>query len=146
VCGLIDAGATVRVYDPSGICAAQRVLPPGVIYARSPYAAATRAEALVVVTDWDQFRGLDLDRLKRVMSEPVIVDTRNIFHPEDTRSRGFRYYRIGAPAQAAGPALLHALAPGARRSRERPTNGSAIVLDERKRRSRAELKAASPAS
>jgi len=76
----------------------------------------------------------------------VIVDTRNIFHPEDTRSQGFRYYRIGAASQVAGPALVHALAPGARRNLDRPTNGSAIVLDQRKRRSRAELKAASPAS
>jgi UDPglucose 6-dehydrogenase len=146
ICGLIDAGAAVRVYDPSGHAGAQRVLPGDVIYAKSPYAAATDAEALVVITEWDQFRNLDLDRLKRLMAEPVIVDMRNIFRPEDLRSRGFRYHRIGAAPHAPEAPRLHALPRDARRGLERSSNGSAIVLDERKRRSRAELKAASPAS
>jgi len=144
--GLMDAGATVRVYDPSGNAGAQRVLPHGVIYARGPYAAATDAEALVIVTEWDQFRRLDLARLKAEMAEPVIVDTRNIFHAEDMRSRGFRYHRIGAAAQPAEPPRLRTLVPGAHRSPERSSNGSAIVLGERKRGARVDVKVASPAS
>jgi UDPglucose 6-dehydrogenase len=143
ICGLVDAGAMVRVYDPSGNTGALRVLPPGVVYARGPHAAATDAEALVIVTEWDQFRKLDLDRLKGVMAEPVIVDMRNIFQAEDMRSRGFRYHRIGAAA--AEPPRLRAL-PGAHRDSERSSNGSAIVLNGSKRRARGDVKVASPAS
>ena len=59
------------------------------------YAAAAGADVLVIVTEWDQFRALDLDRVKFLMNAPVLVDLRNIYNPDDVRRRGFRYASIG---------------------------------------------------
>src|SRR5262249_137610 len=65
---------------------------------RWPYAAATGAHALVILTEWEQFRALDLDRLKRVMANPVIVDLKNVYQPEDVIKAGFVYESVGRPA------------------------------------------------
>jgi hypothetical protein len=62
-----------------------------------PYACAEDADALVIVTEWEQFRALDFDRLRDVMAAPVIIDLRNVYRPEDVTSRGFIYYSIGRP-------------------------------------------------
>jgi UDPglucose 6-dehydrogenase len=66
-----------------------------VTYCDSAYACAEGADALVIVTEWEQFRALDLDRLKRVMKRPVVIDLRNIYRPEDMTRRGFSYRGIG---------------------------------------------------
>jgi len=91
---LQDAGARIRAYDPEGMDAARGML-TDVEYARDAYACAEGAHALAIVTEWNMFRALDLDRLKRVMAEPVMVDLRNIYRPEDVRRRGFTYKSVG---------------------------------------------------
>ena len=91
---LIAAGATVRAFDPEGMTEAAHLL-PDVQMTDSAYAAAQGADAVVIVTEWDPFRALDLDRLKVLMSQPVLVDLRNIYRPEDMAARGFEYSGIG---------------------------------------------------
>ena len=71
-----------------------------VSYCDGPYSCAENADALVIVTEWEQFRALDLDRLKRAMACPVIVDLRNIYQPEDVIAHGFRYESIGRNTHA----------------------------------------------
>ena len=91
---LQDAGATVRACDPEGVDQAKLVL-TDVEYCADAYDAATGAEVAVLVTEWDAFRALDLDRLKRVMATPALVDLRNVYRPEEVRARGFTYDSVG---------------------------------------------------
>ncbi len=99
VTGLLDMGAKVRAYDPIGMEQAKSEL-PNIEYAEDAYACANGADALVIVTEWVQFRALDLDRLKEVMVRPVVVDLRNIYRPEEMEAAGFVYESIGrAPVQ-----------------------------------------------
>ncbi len=93
---LQDAGASVRVYDPEGMEAARALL-SDVEYAPSVYDAAEGAAAAVIVTEWDAFRALDLERLKSAMAEPVLVDLRNIYSPRQAEEAGFRYMGVGKP-------------------------------------------------
>ncbi|WP_158914631.1 UDP-glucose/GDP-mannose dehydrogenase family protein [Caulobacter sp. S45] len=88
------AGAEISAFDPEGIEEAQRVL-TGVRFASGAYDAAEATDAIVIATEWDQFRALDFTRLKGVMRSPVMVDLRNIYRPEDMRSLGFTYSSIG---------------------------------------------------
>ena len=96
ITALQDMGAKVRAYDPVGIEQAGHFL-SDVEFATDAYACAEGADVLVIVTEWDAFRALDLDRLKSVVKEPVIVDLRNIYRPADIRAKGFRYVSIGRP-------------------------------------------------
>ena len=89
-------GARVQAYDPEGH-EAQQVL-TGVDFKAGPYEAAEGVDALVIVTEWDRFRALDLDRLKRLMRAPVVVDLRNVYLPEEMQAHGFRYVSIGRAA------------------------------------------------
>jgi UDPglucose 6-dehydrogenase len=89
------AGATVKAFDPEGHEARQML--PGVAFEDDPYDVALGADALVIITEWDQFRALDLDRIKQLMNTPVMFDLRNIYQADDVRSRGFRYFSIGRP-------------------------------------------------
>jgi UDPglucose 6-dehydrogenase len=91
---LQELGARVQAYDPQGMEEAEKIL-PGVQFCRGPYDALNGADAAVIVTEWDEFRALDLSRLKSVMRRPVMVDLRNIYRPEDMRSREFEYSSIG---------------------------------------------------
>ncbi|WP_226635237.1 UDP-glucose dehydrogenase family protein [Brevundimonas poindexterae] len=91
---LVAAGATVRAFDPEGMHEARALL-QGVDFREGPYDAVEGADVVVIVTEWDPFRALDLDRLKSLVKQPVIVDLRNIYRPEDMRARGFRYTSIG---------------------------------------------------
>jgi len=91
---LIAAGAKVQAFDPEGMHEAKALL-DGVDFREGPYDAVKDADAVVIVTEWDPFRALDLDRLKSLVKQPVIVDLRNIYRPEDMRARGFRYTSIG---------------------------------------------------
>lgn len=88
------AGAQVRAYDPAAMDRARTLLPE-VEYARDPYALAQGADALVVVTEWNEFRRIDLSRLKTSMRRPIIVDGRNIYDPATMRDLGFTYRGIG---------------------------------------------------
>ncbi|THV25578.1 UDP-glucose dehydrogenase family protein [Peteryoungia ipomoeae] len=91
---LLDAGADVHVFDPEGMEAAKSVLGP-VTYGDSPYAIVDGAEAVVVVTEWEEFRALDFRELKARMAKPVIVDLRNIYKPEEMVKYGFSHFPIG---------------------------------------------------
>lgn len=75
---------------------------PDIQYAKDPYACADGAEALVIVTEWGQFRALDLDRLKREMACPVVVDLRNVYDPGELLRRGFSYQCIGQACRPQG--------------------------------------------
>jgi len=94
ITALQDMGAKVRAYDPAGMTQAKNVL-SGVTYADNAYACAENAEALVIITEWEQFRALDLGRLKATMAQPVVVDLRNVYPPEELRKHGFRYQGVG---------------------------------------------------
>jgi UDPglucose 6-dehydrogenase len=94
ITGLLDFGARVRAYDPVGMQTA-RIDMPDIEYCDDAYACANNADALVIVTEWTQFRALDLRRLKRQMAHPVIVDLRNIYRPDEMAAHGFNYDSIG---------------------------------------------------
>ena len=94
ITALNDLGATVRGYDPAGMEQAKPLL-PAVTYCTSAYSAAENADAVVIATEWEQFRALDLRRLKSVMAQPVIVDLRNIYRPDEMRRANFRYRAVG---------------------------------------------------
>jgi len=91
---LIGMGATVQAFDPEGMHEAAKLL-DGVVFKAGPYEAVEGADVVVILTEWDQFRALDLDRVKLLMREPVMVDLRNVYRPYDMRARGFRYVSIG---------------------------------------------------
>ena len=97
ITALQDLGATVRGYDPAGMEQAKPHL-PGVHYCHSAYSAAEGADAMVIATEWAQFRALDLSRLKRLMTQPVIVDLRNIYRADEMRRAAFHYVPIGRGA------------------------------------------------
>ncbi len=91
---LTDAGVAVSAYDPEGMELAAPMLPQ-VAMKDDPYAAIDGADAIVIVTEWDAFRALDLKRVKELAKAPVLVDLRNIYHPDDMRDAGFDYISIG---------------------------------------------------
>ena len=91
---LQDAGVTVRAFDPEGMEAAKAMM-PDVIFCKDAYEAATGADAVTIVTEWDTFRALDLRRLASVMTAPVMVDLRNVYRPDDVRKLGFAYTSVG---------------------------------------------------
>jgi UDPglucose 6-dehydrogenase len=97
--GMLDAllakGASVRAYDPVAMRTAADTPRDGVTYCSDEYDAAEGADAVVIATEWNQFRGLDPDRLKARLKTPVIVDLRNVYEPALMRSRGFRYFGVG---------------------------------------------------
>jgi UDPglucose 6-dehydrogenase len=109
--GLRDMGAVIRAYDPAGATHAKAILADEISYCTSPYEAAEGADVLTVVTEWDQFRTVNLDRLRKIMRSPVVVDLRNVYRTEDMVKRGFRYYCVGgsqtaprkSPVQATWP-------------------------------------------
>ncbi|MET0724289.1 MAG: UDP-glucose/GDP-mannose dehydrogenase family protein [Tardiphaga sp.] len=94
VTGLLDMGANVRAYDPVGMEPAKREL-PDIVYCDDAYDCAAGADALVIVTEWVQFRALDLPRLKASMKQPVMVDLRNVYRPEEMAAAGFVYEGVG---------------------------------------------------
>ena len=91
---LQDAGAKVRAYDPEGMETAAQYLEE-VDFAKSVEACIAGADAMMVITEWDAFRGLDLEKVRAQLASPVVVDLRNVFDPEDMRRRGFTYVGIG---------------------------------------------------
>jgi UDPglucose 6-dehydrogenase len=97
IAGLLALGAQVRAYDPAGMEQARHDL-PDIAYCRDAYDCARGVDALVIVTEWVQFRALDLPRLKREMAQPVIVDLRNIYRREEMTAHGFVYESVGRGA------------------------------------------------
>src|SRR5262249_45431477 len=94
ITALHDLGATVRGYDPAGMEQAKPHL-PDLHYCQSAYGGGEGGDAVVVATEWEQFRALDLSRLKRLMTQPVVIDLRNIYRDDEMRRAAFRYVPIG---------------------------------------------------
>jgi UDPglucose 6-dehydrogenase len=101
VTGLLDMGAKVRAHDPVGMEMARREL-PDIEYCDDPYLCARGADALVLVTEWAQYRAIDLERLKNELAHPVVIDLRNVYRPEDMAAHGFIYDSVGRPPEAEG--------------------------------------------
>jgi UDPglucose 6-dehydrogenase len=96
ITALQDMGAQVRVYDPAGVEEAKKVL-ENVTYGESAYACAEGADALVIATEWEQFRALDLKQLQKILKRPIIIDLRNIYPFDEISRAGFDYACIGRP-------------------------------------------------
>jgi UDPglucose 6-dehydrogenase len=94
-------GALIRAHDPEGMASAAREL-PDVIWCDDPYAAMDDADAMVVLTEWNVFRGLDLDRVRDLLRRPIVVDLRNVYEPNDMVGAGFSYTSIGRPIPHSG--------------------------------------------
>ena len=95
---LLKEGSRLRLYDPKAAENMKGIFPedpPRVIYCRDPYQAAEDSHALLIVTEWDEFRSLDLARIRGLMKNPIIIDGRNIYDPAAVRGLGFEYYCVG---------------------------------------------------
>src|SRR5688572_7663730 len=91
---LVEEGAKVQAHDPEGIAEARKLM-PDLTYCDDPYAAMAGADVLVLVTEWNSYRALDLRRMKSALKQPVVVDLRNIYRPDEMRAAGFQYSSIG---------------------------------------------------
>jgi len=94
---LLEAGATVRAFDPEGMAEAKKLL-PGIEYCEDAYDTMTGADALVLLTEWNEFRALDLARVRELLRQPVVIDLRNIYQPQEMTAAGFVYHSIGRAA------------------------------------------------
>ncbi len=91
---LFEKGATIQAHDPQGMDEAGQLFPE-FGYVNNAYEAASGADALVLMTEWNQYRALDLVRLKSVMNNPVIIDLRNVYNPQRMKEAGFQYFGVG---------------------------------------------------
>jgi UDPglucose 6-dehydrogenase len=96
------AGARIRAYDPAAMDNARRLLPAAVTFSDSPYEAADGAHAVVLVTEWNEFKYLNLQRLRGLLQRPVIFDGRNLWEPERMRRLGIEYHSVGRKPVLAG--------------------------------------------
>ena len=94
---LMERGATLRAFDPAGMAEARALL-DGVVWCNDSYEAMAGADALVILTEWNEFRALDLQRARSLLRTPLVVDLRNIYGPAEMASAGLRYVSIGRPA------------------------------------------------
>jgi UDPglucose 6-dehydrogenase len=90
-------GAKVRAYDPAGMQQARNHL-NDISYCEDAYECARDADALVIITEWEEFRALDLDRVESIMAQPIIIDLRNVYRVDDMQKRNFRYFSVGRPS------------------------------------------------
>jgi UDPglucose 6-dehydrogenase len=95
------AGARIRAFDPEGMAEA-RTLMPDLDYCSDAYQTMEGADALILITEWNEFRALDLDRVKALLREPVVIDLRNIYQPDEMIAAGFSYHSIGRPTSQWG--------------------------------------------
>jgi UDPglucose 6-dehydrogenase len=95
---LLREGCRVRAYDPAAMERAKEVLPAGVEFAADAYAAAKGADAVLILTEWEEFAALDLDQLRSVIRYPIVLDGRNLYDPATMVAHGLSYYSIGRPA------------------------------------------------
>ena len=93
---LATAGAAIRAFDPAGIDEARNLMPE-LVYCDDAYDAAAAADALVLLTEWNEFRALDLARIGRLLAEPLVIDLRNIYQPAEMAAAGLSYVSIGRP-------------------------------------------------
>jgi UDPglucose 6-dehydrogenase len=97
--GLLEAGAVVKAHDPEAMNEAKKLFGASIEYCGDPYQAAKQADALVIVTDWNAYRRLDLAQLKTVMKNPVLFDFRNLYAPDEAKNAGFIYEGVGRGVQ-----------------------------------------------
>jgi UDPglucose 6-dehydrogenase len=122
---LLEEGAIVSAYDAKAAEKSKAVL-PNVNYCVDAYQAARGADAILIVTEWDEFRQLDWKRLQSTVEQPLVIDGRNLFQPEEVTENGFRYVSIGrvdaspSPARAGGESLDSASVPGYKETPEVP--------------------------
>jgi UDPglucose 6-dehydrogenase len=95
---LTAAGHTVTAHDPAAMDRAKPLLPDSVTFVDAPIDAARDANALVLLTEWDVFRGIDLKEVKNVMKGSDLFDGRNVYEPEEVKAAGFAYYCVGLPS------------------------------------------------
>jgi UDPglucose 6-dehydrogenase len=95
--GLLARGATVQAYDPEATASARRIFGTKITYAKNAYRALAGADALLIVTEWNEFREPDFVKMKKAMTQPLILDGRNLYHPAQVRGAGFTYHSIGRP-------------------------------------------------
>jgi UDPglucose 6-dehydrogenase len=100
---LMKQGATVRAYDPAALEEACRMV-SGLIPCKDAYETAEGADALILMTEWNQFRTLDFDRLKTLLRQPIFFDLRNVYEPDRVAAFGFRHISVGRPSKAPSPA------------------------------------------
>lgn len=93
---LVEAGAEVRAFDPEGMEEAKKLL-PAITYCDDAYATMAGADCAVIITEWNEFRALDIGRMKSLLTQPVVVDLRNVWDPAEMREAGFTYVSIGRP-------------------------------------------------
>lgn len=92
---LFEKGAKIQVHDPKGMKEAAHYLPAGIIYKENPYQVCEGADALILMTEWNQYRALDFDRIKSLMKKPLFIDLRNVYEPEGMKELGFAYAGVG---------------------------------------------------
>lgn len=92
---LLEKGARIRAHDPKGMEEARKYLPAGIEYLDSPYDAVIDADGVVLMTEWNQYRALDLQRIKTALKTPIFVDLRNVYDPQTMREAGFTYIGVG---------------------------------------------------
>jgi UDPglucose 6-dehydrogenase len=95
--GILAAGASVQAYDPEAMVVARGIFGSKVTFAENSYAALKGADALAIVTEWNEFREPDFERMKKLLASPVVFDGRNLYNPESLRAHGFTYVSIGRP-------------------------------------------------
>ncbi|MEP2760978.1 MAG: UDP binding domain-containing protein, partial [Hyphomicrobiales bacterium] len=99
---LQEAGAAVAAFDPEGMHEAEHLM-PDVTWAEDAYAPMEGADALVILTEWNEFRALDLKRIKSLLLRPTVIDLRNIYPPEEMANAGLSYYSVGRTAVMSRP-------------------------------------------
>lgn len=92
---LVEHGASIRAHDPQAMAEAARMLPDVVTFCPDPYNACEGADAVVLMTEWNEYRALNMDRIRALLKEPVFIDLRNVYIPETMKGLGFRYYSVG---------------------------------------------------
>lgn len=92
---LLEKGARIKAHDPKGMDEAKQYLPEGIEYVENSYEACDGADAVVLMTEWNQYRALDLEKIKILMNEPVFIDLRNVYDPAAMKEAGFRYMGVG---------------------------------------------------
>jgi UDPglucose 6-dehydrogenase len=95
---LLQEGCQIAAYDPAAQERAKEVFNSSIEYASDAYEAARGADALLILTEWDEFVSLDLDRLHRELKYPIVIDGRNLYDPDSMAAHGFTYYSVGRPA------------------------------------------------
>ncbi|MGH9642166.1 MAG: UDP binding domain-containing protein [Terriglobales bacterium] len=94
---LVREGCHICAYDPAAMERTKEVLPANVEYATDAYSAAKSADAVLILTEWEEFAALDLDRLRGVVRYPIVIDGRNLYEPATMAAHGFSYYSVGRP-------------------------------------------------